>query len=346
MDKLSFIIPVFNCVDYLLKCVESIEKIGLEDYEILLIDDGSTDGSGSLCDSIANTSNYIRCYHQRNAGVSAARNTGLDQANGDYIVFIDADDVVDPVQMRELTHHFNKNSVDIAIYGMSFDFYHNGKIYRRNELGIPLEGIVEKAEWVQYLEQLYLSNALSPIWNKIYRKQVLLDNRLRLREDMFLYEDLEYSLRCLACCERILFFPNVVYHYRQSEDEGNAGRRLRRITSLPELVEKIELALIEVAGAETNPKIKEQMKQILLSLYLVLAREKISVSDRKEIGKICNDFRAWFEPQNITLQEKQKKYVKLLLNRRIATLMIKRVYVTFRHRIAVLLKSMFAKKNF
>ena len=82
MCRVSFIIPVFNCKDYLLRCVESIDKIGLTEYEILLMDDGSTDGSGSLCDSIASSKNWVLCLHQTNAGVSAARNAGVDKASG------------------------------------------------------------------------------------------------------------------------------------------------------------------------------------------------------------------------------------------------------------------------
>ena len=343
MCRVSFIVPVYNCKDYLQRCVESIDKIGLREFEILLIDDGSTDGSDYLCDSIASSNNYVLCIHQTNAGVSAARNVGMDKASGDYIIFVDADDTVDSLRMREAIDCLDSNQIDLAIYGISFDFYYKGRIYRKDELGTPLSGIVERTEWIQCLEQLYFANALSPIWNKIYRRQFLLDNQLKLREDMFLYEDLEYSLRCLGCCRRILFFPDVIYHYRQSEDEGNAGRRLKRIASLPDLIGKIESALARVLKSEIDAKSLEQMNRILVSLYLVLAREKISISGRNEIGQICDDFRIWFETRDIILMDDQKKYADLLLDRKVNSLILKRSYIAFRHKIAVFVKVMLAK---
>lgn len=343
MCRVSFIVPVYNCKDYLQRCVESIDKIGLREFEILLIDDGSTDGSDYLCDSIASSNNYVLCIHQTNAGVSAARNVGMDKASGDYIIFVDADDTVDSLRMREAIDCLDSNQIDLAIYGISFDFYYKGRIYRKDELGTPLSGIVERTEWIQCLEQLYFANALSPIWNKIYRRQFLLDNQLKLREDMFLYEDLEYSLRCLGCCEQILFFPDVIYHYRQSEDEGNAGRRLKRIASLSDLIGKIESALARVLKSETGAKSPEQMNRILVSLYLVLAREKISVSDRNEVGQICDDFRIWFETRDIMLMDDQKEYAEFLLGRKVNSLILKKSYVAFRHKIAVFVKGVLAR---
>ena len=95
-------------------------------------------------------------------------------------------------------------------------------------------------EWITELPALYRSNSLSPVWNKIIKRSVLVDNQLEFRRDMFLYEDLEFSLRCMSHCDVIYFWHEIVYHYRQSEDERNAGRRLKRIPHLYSLVEQIE----------------------------------------------------------------------------------------------------------
>lgn len=340
MNKISFIIPVYNCANYLFGCVDSIRKIGLINYEILLIDDGSTDGSGKLCDNMVNDYDYIRCYHQKNSGVSSARNVGLDQAEGDYVIFVDSDDYLEPSNMKKIAVYLNNISVDCVIFGMAFDYYHKGILYRQDELRPPFEGLIEKKYWIRDLEQLYKTNSLSSTCNKIYRRQFLLTNKLRLREDMFLYEDFEYTLRCLSCAEQILFVSDIVYHYRQSEDEGNAGRRLKRICYLPNLIEKIEFALIDVIGDQDEVESKNQINKILLSLYLVLAREKISVSDRYEIKRVCDDFYSWYEMRNIiTVEDDQKNYVELLLKHKIGRLMIKRTYISFRHKIAVLVKA-------
>ena len=102
MKKFSFIIPVYNCEKYLEKCVDKIKDINLNTYEIILVDDGSEDSSGSLCDRLAHENKVIHCMHQKNQGVSAARNTGLKTADGDYVIFLDADDTMEPEKMHEL----------------------------------------------------------------------------------------------------------------------------------------------------------------------------------------------------------------------------------------------------
>ena len=99
MMKISFIIPVYNCKAYLPACVESIRAVNVADYEILLIDDGSTDGSGIVCDELAERFPEIRVVHQANAGASAARNRGIQEATGELILFIDADDSIDSIAL-------------------------------------------------------------------------------------------------------------------------------------------------------------------------------------------------------------------------------------------------------
>ena len=350
MCKVSFIIPVYNCKPYLPGCMESIEKTGLTDYEILFIDDGSTDGSGALCEDISASRPYVHTYHQPNSGVSAARNAGLAKASGDYIVFLDADDSFDSLRMGEALRTLQDAPADLLIYGLSFDYYHKGLLYRRDELRPPFAGLVERSAWMRQLDSLYAANALSPIWNKVYRRQFLIDHSLTLREDMFLYEDLEYSLRCLQHCHQIFFCPEIVYHYRQSEDEGNAGRRLRRIPNLAEFIGEIEIALHdlteshpEAAEAAEETRVSEQVRNILLSLYLVLAREKINVSTFAEIRQVCEDFSAWFEEKGMEVPGDQEQYIELLRNKRVGCLIRKRQYTRLRHKIAVAVKALRAK---
>ena len=344
MNKLSFIIPVYNCKNHLPGCIESIEKIGLSDYEILLIDDGSTDGSGELCDNLTSGRNHVRCVHQSNQGVSVARNVGLDQARGEYILFIDADDSFDSQGMKKMIKFLTDETIDLIIYGMSFEFYYKGMVYRSDDMKTPLSGIFNETEWLSHLQDLYFANALSPIWNKVYKRKLLVDNKLKFKEDMFLYEDLEFSLRCLTYSGKVLFIPNVLYHYRQSEDEGNAGRRLKRIAHIPELIDRIEVAAEELLKKKSSKKDRSQIDTILLSLYLVLAREKINVSRKKEIQQICDDFIAWFQGRDIQLYDNQKPYVNLLLNRQVTKIILNRTYISLRHKIAVKVKSLRAKR--
>lgn len=344
MSRFSFIIPVFNCKKYLAGCVESILAIGITDYEILLVDDGSTDGSGSLCDELVRTKKNICCYHQENRGVSAARNQGLELATGDYVLFLDADDRIEPEQMKLVLQEAEQDSdIDLAIFGMSFDYYHHQTCYRRDILCYPEPGHLPREKWMGDFEGLYATNALSSICNKVFRREIMEQYGLLFRTDMFLYEDLEFSIRYLAHCNTIFNMPEPVYHYRQSEDEGNAGRRLKRIPDITSLINQIEDAAEGLIRTSEDNQVADQIGHILVSLYLVLAREKIAVSTKNEIGQICDAFRHWMENRNIAIDTEQQKNVDLLINRKVNQIVMHRTYVSVRHWAAVRIKSFLHK---
>ena len=337
--KFSFIIPVYNCGHYLKKLIREIEDVGLYSYEIILVDDGSTDDSGNICDKIAKENGKICCIHQKNQGVSAARNHGLQAATGEYVCFFDADDDIEPEKLYKLLRGIEKEKteIDIVFFGMSFDYYYKGKMYRRDEMIPPLQGVQSENGWLWRLEDLFHTNSLSSACNKVFRREFLIEHKLYLSEDMFIYEDLEYSLRCMADCSNILFEPKVIYYYRQSEDEGNVGRRLSRIEHISEVVVRIEKA---AAGLKIRLKEETQgLTNILLSLYLILAKEKIAVSNASQIKQICDDFVDWFESRKIEVPSEHQKYVELLLKRNVCRLILKRNYISIRHRIAVAAKN-------
>lgn len=328
---ISFIIPVFNSGQYLENCFQKIKDVKLPDYEVIIVDDGSTDNSDIICDKLASENDAVICIHQQNQGVSVARNRGIDVATGEFIIFIDADDSFEPEHLHNLIKKLdNEPGVDMVIWGLSFDYYHNGKLYRRDEIETPLSGIYERDQWNCQMVNLYHTNSLSPVWNKMIRRSILVQKGIYFRRDMFLYEDLEFSLQCMSHCDHILFEPTVIYRYRQSEDEGNAGRRLNRIKKLTDVVSQINEAFEESVSSE-------QKNEILLSLYLTLAREKISVSSRKEISVVCDDFSKWYETGSYQL--KGDAFINKLLNHKVGSLRFKSKYTVIRHRIAILVKS-------
>ena len=338
--KFSFIIPVYNCGQYLDKFIREIEDVNLSNYEIILVDDGSTDDSGNICDSIAQRNGKIYCIHQKNQGVSSARNNGLRAASGDYICFFDADDNIVPEKLNKLLWQIENSTtvIDIAIFGMSFDYYHRGKVYRSILMQTPLQGVLDETEWRQKLLKLFYANSLSPIWNKVFRRSFLMENNLYLCNDMSLYEDLEYSVRCMAYCEKILFEPLVIYHYRQSEKSGNMGRHLMRTKHIFTLINQLEKSFNQLIQNKKAVLIEKDAKNILLSLYIVLAREKIAVSNPVQIKQICDDFEFWYRSRTIIIPTEHQKYAELLLKKDVKQLILRREYIKFRHKIAVSVK--------
>ena len=336
MMKISFIIPVYNCKNFLPACVDSIRAVGAEDYEILLIDDGSTDGSGAVCDELAQRISQIRVIHQPNAGASAARNRGLQEAEGERILFFDADDSVDAEALREILTDSRCLLSDLTIFGLTFDYYRNGKCYRRDPLYFPADGILTRQQWGASFAELYAQNSLSPVWNKVFSREILLRNELKLNEDMFLYEDFEFVLRYMQYCDVVWNVPKAVYHYRQTEDEGNAGRRLSRIASLPVFLKPIEAALQKAANG--NLFIPENTADsILQQLYLVLAKEKISVSGLEEIRRICREFRHWSADRQLPMEE--TVFQSRLMEGKAWSLLLADKKTALRHKVAVWVKS-------
>ena len=337
MIQFSFLIPVYNCGQSLRSCVESV--LGIAEcnrtipMEIVLIDDGSTDGSGELCDQIAaapQSKGLVRVFHQENQGVSAARNRGIDLAQGEYIIFIDSDDTIDSGRMSEILEQVaGRPDIDMAVYGISFDYYLEGKCFRRDEMLPPFSGVVAREEWMGSVQRLFETNVLSALWNKVIRKSILKEHDLNLREDMIIFEDLEISLRMMAFCDKILFCPEPVYHYVHIGHEDNAGRRLKRIAHIPQILDSIETGLKELSRGDG-----EQRGDILLQLYQNLASEKIKVSSGLEIKMICSDFHQWIDDHGYLPQLDPGSYLRKVYDGKARSLFWKSRVTKVRHRLA------------
>lgn len=327
MMKISVIIPAYNCANTIRNTVESVLKSGLSDLEILIIDDGATDETPLICTELENEYPCLRSIHQKNAGVSAARNRGIREATGDYIWFVDADDSIKEGSLLRAEEILQMQSPDMLVFGIDFVYSHKGIVYRTDELLPPLEGMASSADCSSMMYELFKRNSLSALWNRIIKRTVILGMDTLLREDMFLYEDLEYVLRLWKHCNSFYFFREAVYLYRQSEDEGNAGRRLTRIAHIPDLVSKIEAVL---EGPDKD--------RILLTLYMTLAREKIGISSAKGINTICCDFHNWINAHKLLYAISEKAYPMMIYQRQTFKLIVKRTQSMLRHKTANLIK--------
>lgn len=332
--KISFIVPVYNCKAYLPSCVGSIRAVQAEDCEILLIDDGSTDGSGPVCDDLAAKFPEIRVVHQANAGASAARNRGIQEAQGELLLLIDADDSIDTPALEKVLSDPKTRESDLTVFGLTFDYYHQGKCYRQDSLFHTFDGVMSREAWGRAFVQLFRDNSLSPVWNKVLKKEIIQANGLRLDTSLFLYEDFEFVLRYMAHCDTIRNVPQAIYHYRQSEDEGNAGRRLKRIDSIPDFLESIESALQGLPETVSEA----DKATVLQQLHLVLAREKIAVSSVLTIRRICRDYRVWAE--NRLLPVEKDRFQQLLLDGKAFRLYLRNKKTQLRHWIAVRVKAL------
>ena len=161
----SVIIPVYKVEQYLQKCIESVCGQTLEALEIILVDDGSPDNCGRICDEYATRDSRIRVIHQRNGGLSAARNTGIRIAQADIIGFVDSDDWIEPDMIELLYRNLCKENADISVCGI---YWHNkGNVSEKGDKTYAVQSSKEAIESVYRLPGVKMN-----VWNKLYRKHL------------------------------------------------------------------------------------------------------------------------------------------------------------------------------
>jgi len=206
---ISVIVPVYQAEKYLPACLESFEQQNFKDYELLLIDDGSTDRSGEICDQYAEKHAHVRVVHQKNRGISAVRNEGLALAKGRYIVFADADDVAAPDYLSYLYDLAVCHDADVAVA--------NNRQFKSAKP--PAAAKEDVSEYVidsaEAIELLCYGKLGVYAWGKIYRREVL---EGIVYPEGKIYEDVATTYRVLAKAQRIACSTHCVYFWRQQKD--------------------------------------------------------------------------------------------------------------------------------
>lgn len=215
----SVIIPVYNVENYLFQCVRSVQKQTLKQIEIILIDDGSVDESGKLCDKFASQDSRIKVIHQKNGGSTKARNAGLNIACGEYIGFVDSDDWIEPQMYEELFWACKNNNAEISVCGQ---FCNKGKTEYKEQRSME-EGVYEKSDGAVihniFYSDDYKKRGISPNLcdklferNLIYKCQAQVDERTKFAEDDLCV----YS--ALLEAEAVVVLNSAFYHYRKRLD--------------------------------------------------------------------------------------------------------------------------------
>ena len=215
MDEplVSVVVPVYRVEPYIQVCLDSIIGQTYRNLEIILIDDGSPDRCGAICDEYAMRDSRIKVIHKGNGGVSAARNLGLKYATGDWVTFVDADDWIDPEHIRQLVEPTQNTQVDCVICGYIQE-YPNNVFIRHIDLGMPLTG--EQAIFYMLQPDLYQGF----LWNKLFRKNVIDHAELQLDETLSYLEDLAFCAGFFNQSQQICCIQSDSYHYRQRHDSA------------------------------------------------------------------------------------------------------------------------------
>lgn len=210
--KLSIIVPVYNVETYLEKCVYSLldQDLPQEDYEIILVDDGSTDGSSTLCDAVATDHGTIRVIHQQNRGLSGARNAGIPDAVGDYVMFVDSDDYICPNVLGTLVGLMEEKDLDILRFNYQ-NVNEKGEVFEPNKYVKPF---VDYSSTVCDGET-FLNERLGfacYAWQFLVKASILRKDGNGFKDGIY-FEDVEWTPRILLQARRVASTDTVVYNY-------------------------------------------------------------------------------------------------------------------------------------
>lgn len=207
--KVSIIVPVYKAESFLSRCVDSILNQEYHDFELLLVDDGSPDSSGDICDTYAANDSRVQVIHQPNSGVSAARNHAIDEAHGTYLQFLDSDDWITPDATKLLVRAAEDFQADLIIA----DFYRVVGERVSHKGDIDEDEVLSRETFAEHMMENPADYYYGVIWNKLYRKDLIDQYHLRMNPDISWCEDFMFNLEYIRHANRFYALKTPIYYY-------------------------------------------------------------------------------------------------------------------------------------
>ena len=254
-DKISVIVPIYNVEPYLRRCIDSIINQTYENLEIILVDDGSRDNCGQICDDYAKKDTRIKVIHKKNGGLSDARNTGLEVCTGNFISFVDSDDWIDKTMLQVMINLMKSNESDICECGVEY-VYENKNILQSENLNSNIS-IFNKEE---SLNNLLLNNIRQTVWNKLYKSTVIKNMFFEIGK---CNEDEFWTYKILDKINKVVKTEQKLYYYYQRNGSIiNSRYSMKNLDALEAKYERVKFL-------NKYPDIqKEACRQIIFdSLY-------------------------------------------------------------------------------
>lgn len=272
---ISIIVPIYKAEAYLRRCVDSILSQTFEDWELLLVDDGSPDGSGIICDEYARKDSRIKVFHKPNGGVASAREVGIANATGKYSIHIDPDDWIEPNTLEALISKAATADADIVIYDFLFDYGPKHQVVsRQNPVGQDL------------LEALLCNKLHGSLCNKLIRTELYWRYDLHFPEKMICWEDL------FICCNvalhpcKVEYIPEAFYHY---DLHSNGGSMTRMATT--RTLEGMKI-FCEYFSKKLGPQRQSWLNEIKSTV--VLTAYRCNLLDENSLRELYPEINRWF----------------------------------------------------
>lgn len=230
---LSIIVPVYNCAQYLEECVDSILAQEFTDFECILVDDGSKDESGAMCDVYQQKDSRIRVIHKQNGGLVSARKAGIEEARGTFIGYVDADDFIHPKMYADMCEKAQMEKADIVSCNIML-YWSDNKM--QSVQGCIWNGLYEGEElkkniypYMLYSGKYYEFGVNPSLCNKIIRKDILYSHQMKVDEQIKIGEDAVCSYFCLLDAEKVWVLQDAYYYYRMNENSMTHKKDVTRV---------------------------------------------------------------------------------------------------------------------
>lgn len=309
-NLISVIVPVYNAEKYLPQCIESILKQEYPLFELILIDDGSIDHSGSICEEYAKRDSRIVVIHQNNKGVSAARNEGIRRAKGEWIVFVDADDYVENTYLSR----FNmSDEIDYSIQKEAHDYYSSkGELFKTiQKPRFFKDEILSLKDY--FIKTNYFTNINAGPYAKLFSSKLIKDNMLFFVEGTAVCEDFLFTTKYVLYCKKIRISTSINYHYRIISNRKTLSHRTRPLheclLSFDECMNNVSLFLEYAKLKELAPFIGIFLGSCLQSLKEIYKSYKIKQERIMQLELL----KKTFEKNKPYLKFQKIKYKILLL---------------------------------
>ena len=245
MPSISIICPVYQAEAYLDRCVQSILAQTFTDFELVLVDDGSRDRSGEMCDEYARKDSRVHAYHKPNGGLCSARNMGLDHISGEYSVHVDPDDWLEPTMLEELYAKAKADDADMVICDIFINRY--GKQYYSKQ---EPEALDHKTVMKGFFHDLH-----SACWNKLVRRSCYTSRGLRFPDKLYIWEDMYFNASLCMEDIKIVYLNKAFYHYDCSSNPNSLVRTCR-----PETVESQKWVISHFEHILSDPSWLDNLK--------------------------------------------------------------------------------------
>lgn len=274
--KVSFVVPIYNKEKCLENCVDSLLNQNYSSYEIILVNDGSTDRSKEICNRYAQNNDKVKVVHQANAGVSCARNAGIEKAEGEYIIFVDSDDWMEPDAVSTLMGQ--STIADLTFFGSIFHYPDR----------IALSYIPEDAFYKSFSElQKGLVNLLKNprhpdyvgyTWNKMFKNDIIRQYKLRFIEKLSIREDEAFTFAYATHCNTLATISNLLYHYQYSPNGLTWGDK-----KSAEEYTKLADAYLQAVKVFTKSELKKHLVSHAAEFYMLAIRKSQDQNLRENV---------------------------------------------------------------